>query len=619
MNLQYTLLRPAVAPVPQDGRAGGPAGRFLLALVFLGLLLGGCSLGEGPAPTAAPEPEPLEGPPIREGIVTPEETREAARLVREAETLLAEGRAAEALDRAVEVESRLATTQGSSLAIWIRARAARALQDWDDARSAAEQYLEIGPAGSLEVERASILRAEVMRAGGMSGAVEAIFDVPQSPSDVQIVEQIEDLASRWAAEMATTVLRDLTVEAPRHPVVLPVFLGDLAVRRFLSGAQEEALDLANEAMSLSPGPLATEWARGVLEGDVAASTEVAAILGGLLPSAGSPTIRQLAREIRDGVEVALSIEESEFTRPIQFSPMEDASGASGVASAIRALEQDGVLGVIGPLDESLLTEAANARSTPFPILSPTAGMVPEGLTGVYSLTGVDPGASEALAELALTRGVRRVVVFHAATPEMDQATRWFRERFEAGGGSIVRMLGYAPGATQFEAQMTEIRRLGPDGLVLFVRPGDVELVAPQISFYGVDGIEGLTRFGNESWSSGGVLEQVQPRHLNGVLSVASWTDPEAFGPGWNEFVAAYEQHFQRTLRSPTAALGYDATRLLSQAARDAQASPAGALEALERITDFPGATGLLSVTGGRIQRAYTPVRIQDGRLVPLTP
>jgi ABC-type branched-subunit amino acid transport system substrate-binding protein len=91
------------------------------------------------------------------------------------------------------------------------------------------------------------------------------------------------------------------------------------------------------------------------------------------------------------------------------------------------------------------------------------------------------------------------------------------------------------------------------------------------------------------------------------------------GPGWEEFVQAYEEHFQRSLRSPTPALGYDAARLLIEANRRGDGTPEGTLRALERIRDFPGATGLLSIVDGRIQRTYLPVRIDARRLIPILP
>ena len=125
--------------------------------------------------------------------------------------------------------------------------------------------------------------------------------------------------------------------------------------------------------------------------------------------------------------------------------------------------------------------------------------------------------------------------------------------------------------------------------------------------------------GSESWTESAALEAIQPRHTDGVLAVTSWPQEGEFGPAWARFVTAYEGHFQQTLRSPTAALGYDAARLLLTASRLGGGLPSGMLRALREIRDFAGATGVLSVVDDRIVRRHYPVRIESRRLVPLSP
>jgi ABC-type branched-subunit amino acid transport system substrate-binding protein len=186
---------------------------------------------------------------------------------------------------------------------------------------------------------------------------------------------------------------------------------------------------------------------------------------------------------------------------------------------------------------------------------------------------------------------------------------------------VVRTLTYPGGTTGFGAQLQEVVRLAPSGLVVLLPQGDrdVELLAPQLVFYGVREVEGMVLFGNEAWTLDSVLESLQAPLTNGVLAVSSWPEVGEFGPGWSEFVSAYEETFRRTLRTPTPALGYDAARLLLTAARLGGGTPEGTLRALQEVREFPGATGVFSVIDGRIVRRYFPVRIEDRRLVPLSP
>jgi ABC-type branched-subunit amino acid transport system substrate-binding protein len=246
-------------------------------------------------------------------------------------------------------------------------------------------------------------------------------------------------------------------------------------------------------------------------------------------------------------------------------------------------------------------------------------MVPYAGPGVYSLTGVDPEAGRALAALVIQRGIRQIVLLHPASAEILEEVRWFREAFVASGGAITRTLSYPVGTTSLAAPLGEIVNLAPRGLVLILSQEDVETLAPQLSFYGVRAIEDLAVFGNEAWVSQGVLQVVPARHTEGVLSVTTWIAEGEFGPGWNAFVRDYEDHFRRTLRSPVPALGFDAARLLLQAARAGGGTPAGTLRAFQEIRDFQGATGVLSVVDGTVRRSYVPVRIENRRLIPLNP
>lgn len=603
----------------RPNRSGNEARRR--ATLLFGALLAlvvGCTPAEVPAPL---EPEPvllLTGPPIREGAYTRDDAESSSRLLMESEELLAGGEVEEALARAAQVESMYPQSPGSSLALWIRARALAELEIWADAESAAESFAELVVDDPTAVGQAYLLRAQVRRQGNLPGAIEAVFEIPLSSGEAELLAA-DALAEAWASGFATPELRDLIDEAPRHPRLLPVFLAELAVRRYLNGDLAEASALAEEALGFAPGAAVVAQAQAVLDGEIVGRLEVSANIGGLLPVDGSPSISRLAQEIREGIEVALAIDEGEFSRPIRFLPIEDAVDPARAADAVVGFEEEGLAGLLGPLQEASLEAAARARRGLLPILSPTARLLPQGVEGVYSLNGIDPAAGEALAALVLSREIREVVAIHPSSSEMEEEFRWFREAFARGGGTITRVLNYPPGSTGFRDQMAEIVRLNPRALVLILPPEDVELLAPQIAFYGVDDLADLMLFGNPSWTSERILQSVQARSTEGVFAVTSWVGQGEFGPGWDGFVEAYEQHFQRSLRSPTPALGFDAARLLLRSAREGGGTPEGTLAALERIQGFPGATGFLSVVNGRVQRSFVPVRVENRRLVLLTP
>ena len=88
---------------------------------------------------------------------------------------------------------------------------------------------------------------------------------------------------------------------------------------------------------------------------------------------------------------------------------------------------------------------------------------------------------------------------------------------------------------------------------------------------------------------------------------------------FRRFREAYEDLFQQTLRTELPAYGYDAAALILRALQEQPRGREGLMEALNRIENFPGATGRLSVSGGRIVREPHLVRILNHELIYISP
>jgi hypothetical protein len=124
--------------------------------------------------------------------------------------------------------------------------------------------------------------------------------------------------------------------------------------------------------------------------------------------------------------------------------------------------------------------------------------------------------------------------------------------------------------------------------------------------------------GTSGWTDPQVLEVLDPLYLDGVVATATIGAGTGSSPGLARFQEAYEQHFQRTLVSPTPAIGYDATLLLLEALRPGRLGPAEIRSSFQGLQDIEGATGIFSVAGDRIVRRTELVRIEDRELIPIT-
>jgi ABC-type branched-subunit amino acid transport system substrate-binding protein len=161
----------------------------------------------------------------------------------------------------------------------------------------------------------------------------------------------------------------------------------------------------------------------------------------------------------------------------------------------------------------------------------------------------------------------------------------------------------------------DVATLDPVAIFLPVPPEDVELLAPQVTFFGLDTL-GIQVLGTSGWTDAEALSGVDQRHTTGVVATA----PVSAGPGspgYQRFMSAYEEHFQRTLVSPVPALGYDAALLVLDAAKGGARTPRALAAALEGVRDVEGATGIFSVKDGRVFRRTEVVRIEHGGFVPV--
>lgn len=559
--------------------------RLVAGLLFF--VASGCALVGPPIdrPEAAPvsRPDVVAGPPIEPGGEEEALNALAADLIVRGEAALRAGDLSRARAFASEVIRRYPRAQGSSQALWVEGEAARL-------------------------------------SGDRVASVVALFRIPVT-ADGDLQRRALELARTLANDLADPELRDLLDEAPSHAWLLPPFQLAYAGRRASVGDVEGAREWAQAAVRMQGDSVEVEAATELLR---TLSDEVEAqpltrgdrvfpgiTLGLVLSEEGSPGLAQLSREIRAGVEVALLSED--VRGRVQLVVLEDAGDPMRASRVLAGLERAPVAGLLGPLTDETLRGGLSGRSEAFPIVSPTARLTPQGTADVYSIGGVDPEAARVLADLIWRDGVTEVAVFHRQDTEEEFEFRTFREAFEAQGGRVRQVFSYLPGATTFEEPMQGLRRAAPAAVVLFTPPEDAELVAPQLSFYEVDELPDLQLYGGSGWASRGVLELVPARHTEGLRTVAAHIG-EGFGPDWRTFVETYEAHFQRSLRSPAAALGWDATRLLLEAARLGDGSPAGISRGLQEIRGIDGATGHFLWIEGRISRRFYPVEIRDRQL-----
>jgi ABC-type branched-subunit amino acid transport system substrate-binding protein len=474
----------------------------------------------------------------------------------------------------------------------------------------------------------------MVRMGDEAARLDRLLRIrPGAPTNLLL--RASESAREAAAQLGPAELGAILDATPQDAPLRPIALTSYALLLDRSGDETRAMSFARAAIDAGARGVDSLTAVAILEGrevDLPAGARTLGIAS-VLPIGGSPGFREFAGQIAEGVELAAT----SYLGPsveVRIDARDDRGEPALAASTVLALEETKAVGAVGFLESGALEAAAQERTGPMPLVSPTARTADA--EGTYTLSGADPFAAAAMARYAERAGFVRVAIINSRAPESIEEADAFANALQETGVQLAGRFVYDVGATYFGDQIRGARAalradeikaldLGPDdtlhvemlqpvAVFIPIPPEDVELVAPQVTFFGLDTLA-IHTLGTSGWTDAETLETVDQRHTNGVIAVAP-VDAGPGSPGYTRFKDEFEDHFRRSLVSPVPALGYDAALLLLEAARNGARTPAGVRSSLERIRDLEGATGTFSVIDGRVVRRTHIVQIEHGTLIP---
>ncbi|MDX1646040.1 MAG: ABC transporter substrate-binding protein [Longimicrobiales bacterium] len=573
---------------------------------------------------------------VQPGSISDAGEEEAARLLRSAEASFEARRFFEALRATDEILQRFPAARVSGEALRLAARAHLEVGDAEEALAAADRYVALLPPGDPRAAGIRVVQARALQ-GRPGERLDRLLRIERGATS-EVREEAMPLLRAALDSVPPERGVDEIRAAPATAALLPEAQARLSVRLFEEGRDGDAETYARAALDAGVGGLEEEWARGVLRGELPAGRRVTEFsIGAVLPTGGPPALAEYARQVAEGIEVAVStVLGDEFT--VSTVIRDDEGDPALGAEIVRELEdRDSVVAIVGFLLDDVLLSAGQAMSTGKPLISPTARTVGAAGEAVYSLEGPDPASAEALADYGAARAFHRVAMLYPASASSRAEAEAFAARAASHGMEVVGRFEYDPGSTFFEPQILGARdalraeelrslrlseddtlhaeMLEPVGLFMPIPPEDVQLVAPQVIHFGLDTLA-VELLGTSGWTDPQTLAEVDTRLTDGVIATAPLgADLEDEGP--RRFREAYEEHFRRSLVSQAPAVGYDATLLLLEALRAGRVEPAPLRSAMESLGEVHGATGIFTVRDGRIVRKTVMVRIEDGGFEPV--
>lgn len=278
---------------------------------------------------------------------------------------------------------------------------------------------------------------------------------------------------------------------------------------------------------------------------------------------------------------------------------DDRGEATEAASAVsKLITRDHVVALIGEQASSRTIAAAPiAQSYGVPMISPTSTNVEVTKKGDYifrvCFTDAYQGAviaSFARKNLEARTAVQLVDVRNDYSVGLAEA---FRNSFQKAGGRLLAELKYSEGDNDFSAQLTAIRPLDPDVLVVPGYYTDAGLIARQAKALGLRAV----LLGADGWDSP-KLTEIGGEAVEGAYFSNHYSadDPS---PVVRQFVAAYRKKYGVDPDS-IAALSYDAVKLLADAIRRAGSTEGKRVrDALADTRDFAVVSGAITMDADR--------------------
>ncbi len=579
---------------------------------LLGAVLLAACLPANPESVPASFPAPTSYPPVAAGDYSPADHAGAEALMNAARAALAAREYAVARKAAGQVAQEYPSAPGTSEALWVLALAAQAEGDHGEAAERAGALALVLGADHPAFPEVQDLRAEsLFDSGDLLAAAETSLGLPgDAYADAAAARVEAAVATLDRDELARLAAGAVGGQPERR--FAPVF-AELALVTAFAGDSGTSRAYARRAREAGAEGRAARMSAAVLSGDLSGLGPAAPVIGVVLPFSGPPNNRAYAESFWEGVEVASAMAQRTGVR-VEVVREDNRGTRLGSARGVRAVASRGAVAILGPLRDSTVFEAAQAKPSRVPLFSPTARRVPEA-AGVYSLGAASPLAARTLAGALAELGYASAALLHGSGYGETLEARVFRRAFATAGGRVERSVQYPSGVTTFIEPLGEVAALLPELLVVLATAAELELLAPQMSFMGLDTL-GIQVAGTAAWSSPGVMNAVAQRHTDRVIAVSP-SPPGSREETREAFRAEYENRFRKTLQSEVPAVGFDLFRIALAAYGEGIRRVGAAAGGAERVTRLRGATGIFSVVDGRLEREAFPVRIFEGALLPL--
>lgn len=279
----------------------------------------------------------------------------------------------------------------------------------------------------------------------------------------------------------------------------------------------------------------------------------------------------------------------------------------------RLITDDKVVAIIGEVASSLSIAGGRvAQQYKVPMITPSSTNPQVTAIGdmVFRVCFLDPfqGWVEAKFATDNLKAKNAALFFDQSQAYSKGLKDYFKKAFVDMGGTIVSEQAFSGGDQDFSAQLTTMRDLKPDVIVIPGYYTDVANIAVQARKLGIT----APFLGGDGWDSS-QLYAIGGAAIDGSYYSNHYAPTEE-RPEVQNFVKKYQAEYGG-IPDGLAALGYDATLLLADAIKRAEALDGPALaKSIAATKDFHGVTGVFSIDEHRdAKKSAVVVQAKDGK------
>jgi branched-chain amino acid transport system substrate-binding protein len=281
----------------------------------------------------------------------------------------------------------------------------------------------------------------------------------------------------------------------------------------------------------------------------------------------------------------------------------------GAAQGVRAV-------VCGP-SKGAASAASKAQESKVPLVSTSSADPKLTAAGdyVFRASFLDSSQGEAMAKYAANNihAKTAAIISESGSQYSTDLANAFEDNFTKLGGQVTQKLTYSPSEQDFKSLLTPLGGSNPE--VIYI-PGGYAQVGRLAKQARESGIKS-TLLGGDGWNDPKLFEAgaeaLDGSYITGAFSA---NDPDA---SVRKFATDYAARFGGQQPDHTAALAYDATKLIADAiARAGSADAAKLREAVAQTAGYKGLTGDLSFNAERNAVKPTQIfKIQGGKFYPV--